>query len=520
MIFRVAAIVLASCALTGAEPERDPLDHPNIVVILADDLGWGDLSLHGNPDVATPNLDGLAKAGSRLERFYVSPASAPSRATILTGRQCLITGVTADAWGANVLHENELTFAEVLRDFGYQTGYFGSWQNGANPPHDPVSQGFQVFGEISAYPGFVEKVANSAFCAFVSGPSLAGATLANVHAQIQELDGLAGTILAQLDALGLARHTIVVFLSDCGPVAIEGRFDAGLFGTKGSLHEGGLRVPSFWRWTGVIPPGQMVNRICGHADVFPTLLELAGAPLPADRPIHGMNLAPLLIFGDDARWPNRNVGSVWVPGRDMKQARKSYRTRRWAAIDDPAWRRQAAAPGGERWELYDLLADPRQHYDVAENYTFVLAGLKSDIMHWFHKSQVFGYPVIPTRVEGAPVRLTAEAALFPEGWAYPGEISALDLWGEPDFEAHWPLEVAEAGSVEVAVEYRLDGGEVRVRFWQDGGGEAELTLGEAVDWTWVAAGDVRLNAGEGELRLRAGGGVGLEIREVRLTPRE
>ncbi|MEM6916487.1 MAG: sulfatase-like hydrolase/transferase, partial [Verrucomicrobiota bacterium] len=432
---------------------------------MADDMAWGDLGIHGNSVLDTPILDEMAKSGVRLDRFYVSPASAPTSASLLTGRHCLSTGVIGDNQGTHLLHENEITFAEILQSDGYTTGYFGDWHHGANPPHDAKSQGFDTVGQADDWGEFMAENMDKPFCAFLAAPSFLelgsveeaqaqkyrdkelSEDLSVLYAGIEALDRRCGDIFDQLKELDLTRHTLVLVLSDCGPEAVEGRFNSGLYGTQGSLHEGGLRVPAIWSWQGVIPQGAIVHRICHHTDVFATLLGVAGAPIPNDRAIHGLNIAPLLLFGDDARWPNRNLGSVLVPGRDLDGASRSYRTTRWAAVLDPDWRRVEPGPEDERWELYDLMADPRQHYNVAGAYPFVWAGLKSDIAHWFHKSQVFGYPVIPSVLESTPIRLDPRSAVYPARWEGPKPLDRVKGWDEAGFSASWPIVYRRSGKV-------------------------------------------------------------------------
>tara|TARA_R110002096_G_scaffold215310_9_gene403125 strand:- start:34835 stop:36451 length:1617 start_codon:yes stop_codon:yes gene_type:complete len=499
-MFRHFIGFLLSAVVVCAAPNRSPLAQPNLVILMADDLGWGDLGIHGNPQVATPNLDELAKSGARLDRFYVCPASAPTTSSLLTGRHCLLTGVIGDSQGTHILHQNEITFAEVLQEDGYQTGYFGRWQNGVNPPHDAGSQGFGQVGEVNDGPAFMEANAEWPFCAFIALPALdhgdhipeeaiekhrergLGAELATVYAGIEVVDSVVGNIVNQLKILDLESHTMIVLLSDCGPKDIEGRFNSGLYGSQGSLHEGGLRVPSIWRWKGVIPERAVVHHICHHTDLFPTVLGFAGSPVPDDRTINGLNIAPLLLFGDDARWPNRNLGSVWIPGRDLANARRSYRTTRWAAILDPKWRRDEIGADDERWELYDLKADPRQHYNVAEAYPFVLAGLKSDIAHWFHKSQVFGYPVIPWVLDAKPIQLDPCSAVFPSEWPHSTNLGFIEGWDRAGFSASWPIEASRTGRVRGEIVYRFQGAHgVLLQGFGDEN-STRLELGPSTEW--------------------------------------
>ncbi|MEM1295881.1 MAG: sulfatase-like hydrolase/transferase, partial [Verrucomicrobiota bacterium] len=341
--------------------------------------------------------------------------------------------------------------------------------------------------------------------------------LSVLYAGIEALDRRCGDIFDQLKELELTRHTLVLVLSDCGPEAVEGRFNSGLYGTQGSLHEGGLRVPAIWSWQGVIPQGAIVHRICHHTDVFATLLGVAGAPIPNDRAIHGLNIAPLLLFGDDARWPNRNLGSVLVPGRDLDGASRSYRTTRWAAVLDPDWRRVEPGAEDERWELYDLMADPRQHYNVAGAYPFVLAGLKSDIAHWFHKSQVFGYPVIPSVLESTPIRLDPRSAVYPASWEGPKPLDRVKGWDEAGFSASWPIVYRRSGKVRLSVEYRLPDVSARLVHHFGIGNPVGVDVPSSAEWrTEKTEGEI-VEAGAFDFVVRTERPAsGLELREIRV----
>lgn len=558
-------------AMSPAAP-REPLDHPNVVLILADNLGWGDLSFHGNTVVHTPGLSRLSAEGARIDRFYVSAASAPSRAALLTGRDFLLTGTTADVDGAGTLHEAEVTMADALKAIGYRTGYFGKWQHGANFPHHPQGQGFEEFtgrceanwetsrdlemqfgAELRATQGpateiitqaacaFITQRAAEPFFAFVAYPAPASSdsapadlveaylqrgcepALARTYASIEDLDRQVERLRQHLDTLGLAKNTIVTFLSDGGPCGRDGRFNGSLYGGAGSLHEGGLRVPWLIAWPGVIEAGLVLDEMSLHSDVFPTIAQFTGAKLPTDRWVDGVNIAPLLMFGMLDRWPNRelNFNSAWIPGHDLTQARIAARTERWCAIKDPAWRRVPWQEGTEQWELYDLLADPFQNYNVADAYPFVLARLKSDSGHWFRQITTFGAEPIPVEIghAGWPVvRLQAEAAILPESLPYPGDaMEALTQWDNPKFKVTWPAEVLEDGEAQVRVEVRyVTGAPASLALtWEDQ--TLEIKVEPASGWRSVELGSLRLKAGSGTFTLRAvHPAEGLEIREVRL----
>ncbi len=270
-------------------------ERPHVLVILTDDQGWGDLSLHGNPDVETPRLDALAHSGARFDRFYVAPLCSPTRAAFLTGRDSLRGGVWWVTRGKETLRAEEVTLPEVLRDAGYRTAMVGKWHNGEHFPYSPEGQGFDTFfgfraGHWNNYfdtwllrgtervetkgyindvltdealrlldeedeaPLFLYVAYNTPHSPFqvpdadfdrVKARGLDDRTAA-AFAMVENIDANVGRLLDGLVERDLADDTIVVFFGDNGPNGE--RFNGGMRGTKGSVHEGGVRVPCFISW--------------------------------------------------------------------------------------------------------------------------------------------------------------------------------------------------------------------------------------------------------------------------------
>lgn len=316
-------------------------DPPNVVLIFADDLGYGDLSCQGHPKFKTPNLDRMAAEGVRLTDFYVPvPYCAPSRGTIMTGRYPWRHGVVRnpcpDAGVNDVgIPESEITLGEALQTAGYATCCIGKWHLGHQPQFYPCRNGFhEYFGilysndmrpvelidgkDVVEYPvvqatltkryteraiRFVEKNKGRPFFVYLphamphkplaasedfykkSGAGLYGDAIA-------ELDWSVGEILSKLKELELEKKTLVVFTSDNGPWF--GGSSGGLRGMKGQTWEGGIRVPMIARWPGKIPAGRVSHEPAGTIDIFPTLLGLAGVAVPDDRVIDGKDIMPLL----------------------------------------------------------------------------------------------------------------------------------------------------------------------------------------------------------------------------------
>ena len=329
---------LAANTARAADPER-----PNLIVIFADDLGYGELGCYGHPDFQTPSLDRMAAEGARLTNFYVPmPYCAPSRASLLTGRYPFRHGLTknptpdakpeSDRLGLDL---SELLVSEILRDAGYATACVGKWHLGHQPEFLPRRRGFdEYFGipysndmrpvnlldgeQVVEAPAvqatltkrytersiqFIKQNRERPFFLYlphamphkplaVSEP-FEGKSGANLYGDaIAELDWSVGRILETLRKDELDRKTLVIFTSDNGPWF--GGDTGGLRGMKGKSWDGGVRVPMIARWPGKIPAGQVCDAVAGTIDFFPTALALAGIPLPTDRVIDGRNLLPLL----------------------------------------------------------------------------------------------------------------------------------------------------------------------------------------------------------------------------------
>src|SRR5262249_25901365 len=328
-LFAGLAVLLAGPHLAAAADSPGPESRLNIVVILADDLGYGDLGCYGHPRFKTPNLDRLAGEGVRMTQFNTpAPFCAPTRAALLTGRypfRCGLTtnpapdgGPTADS---AALPLAEVTLAQVLRGAGYATGMVGKWHLGHKRPESlPTRRGFDEYLGIpySNDMGpvvqatltrryteralrFLERNKDRPFFLYLahamphkplacsedfykrSGAGLYGDALA-------ELDWGVGQVLGRLQALGLDDRTLVVFTSDNGPGS--GGSTGGLRGMKGFPWEGGFRVPCIARWPGRIPAGRVSHQVAVTMALFATALAVAGVPPPRDRVIDGKDLLP------------------------------------------------------------------------------------------------------------------------------------------------------------------------------------------------------------------------------------
>lgn len=329
-------IVFTGCKTGEGNTECAP---PNIIILLTDDQGWGDLSRNGNPDLHTPNIDRLAGEGVVFDHFYVCPLCAPTRAEMLTGRYYLRTGVTGVSEGRERLNLDETTMADVFRDAGYVTAAFGKWHNGTQHPYHPNGRGFdEYYGFTSGHWGnyfsplldhngemvtgegylsddltgraieFIRKHRDDPFFVYIpfniphspmQVPDKAWerfrdkeltTTHANryredvghtraAYAMCENIDMNVGRIMDALEETELEEETIVIYFSDNGPNGW--RWNGGMKGKKGHIDEGGVRSPFIMRWTGTLEAGRHVEEIAGAIDLLPTLAELAGIDLLA-----------------------------------------------------------------------------------------------------------------------------------------------------------------------------------------------------------------------------------------------
>ena len=503
----------------AAQPAA-PARPPNILLILADDMGWGDLRCHGNEKLDTPALDKLQSQSVELEHFHVSPVCSPTRSSLLTGRHHFRLRVLNTTSGLETMHREEVTLAEALKPAGYVSGCFGKWHNGANHPTTARGQGFDEFfgfvgGFFSNYfdpalehdgftavrKGFITDVLADSAMAFIEknraqpffcyvpfnachSPMQAPEDLfakysalgfepktAAVYAMIENLDANVGRILAKLDALGLAENTIVMFSSDNGPNTP--RFNGGMRGGKGSLFEGGQRVPCFIRWPGKLEAGKRVSQIAQHVDVLPTLLDLAGVPLPATQPLDGRSLAPLLR-GEKVTWPERMLFEL--SGRGGRNGTAIPKYPGTVRSDTHRW-----VHDNKQEMLFDLRSDPGEKNNLAAKHPEIAAEMSDAYDEWFRaavadtEGRVRRFPI--TLGEGTDLlapfaALEGEAKFFGKGWD-----NDWVVFSSEKATAVWHLELPQAGKYEVTALHTA----------KEPGGKIQAIAGEQTVATTLAA---------------------------------
>jgi len=482
---------LAGALTASAQPAGRP---PNFVVILADDQGWGDLSVHGNTNLSTPNIDSLARDGALFDRFYVCAVCAPTRAEYMTGRYHARGGVRGVSTGEERLNIGERTIAEVFRAAGYATGIFGKWHNGTQPPYHPNFRGFQEFyGFTSGHWGqyftpeldhngkmirgkgyiiddltdraigfigrnrskpffcyipfnsphspmqvpdrFYDKFKNATLPLRATDPKLEEIDHTRAAlAMCENIDWNVGRVLAKLKEWNLAEDTVVIYFSDNGPNGW--RWNGGMKGRKATVDEGGVRAPFLIRWPGHIKAGQKVKQIAGAIDILPTLTDLAGVKWTAPKPLDGVSLKPLLE-GDAPIWPDRMIFS-------QQRNRFSVRTQQFRLDADG--------------KLFDMVADPNQKNDIATGKPEVANRLREAVKRFSAEMKPFTgpddrpYPVGFAKTTWLPARDgVAHGGVERSGRA--PNCSFFTKWTKKEDSITWAVDVLKPGAYTAELYY-------------------------------------------------------------------
>lgn len=419
---------------------------PNIVLIMTDDQGHGDFSLHGNNQLETPRLDALGRESTRFTRFFVHSVCAPTRASLMSGRHFNRVGVWGVHEGRSHMSRDVRTLAELLRDEGYFTAMVGKWHLGTNPGYMPWERGFDQAWTGTTYfndrpytltgPDGEKTVAGSTTEEILTAEALAiladrpedrpfflyvaynaphhpwigpenlvrkyrdrglSEVTAQCYAEIESLDRAVGRLLDGLDADGLTATTTVFFLTDNGPHQGDmpedewrGRNPQNLRGQKGDLFDNAHRVPLFARWPGRFE-ARDVDAQCFVADLFPTLAELAGVDTSAlPDGLAGRSLLPL-IGGSHDDWPDRlTVDTRFSPtwddsGRDREPDKSAMPFAKQGIWIRNNQYKAVQTPRGDRM-LFDTLADPTESRDIAGEHPDTVDDLMAHGEAWWRQT--------------------------------------------------------------------------------------------------------------------------------------
>lgn len=425
---------------------------PNVIIIITDDQGYGDLGNTGNIVIKTPVLDNFARESIRFTQFYVSPVCAPTRSSLMTGRYSLRTGVHDTYNGGAIMATEEITIAEVLKSIGYRTGIFGKWHLGDSYPSRPVDQGFDeslihlsggigqpgditnyfkgdssYFNPILWYNGkqksckgycsdifaaeaiqFIEKNSTQPFFCYLSFnaphtplqvpeeyyaiykdidpatgfrdegmpfPQMSEKDKEDarkVYAMVSNIDDNIGKLLQKLEELGIEENTLVIFMTDNGPQ--QRRYNGGMRDLKGSVYRGGVRVPFYFRLPSHYEGNRQIEATAAHIDILPTLAEICNAQIPADRPIDGKSLVPLLKNSISWKHENRPLFFYWTRRYPELYHNIALQKGPYKLIGNSDYDAQA-----EDFELYNINSDSFEAHNIVSSNQETATEMKADL---------------------------------------------------------------------------------------------------------------------------------------------
>ncbi|MEM1138040.1 MAG: arylsulfatase [Bacteroidota bacterium] len=562
-LFFVSLIFLLLSSCEKPTEEKKANKPPNIVLILTDDQGWGDLSINGNRNLSTPNIDALAKNGVAFDRFYVSPVCSPTRAEILTGRYAVRSGVYSTSAGGERIDLDEVTIADYLKENNYNTACYGKWHSGMQYPYHPNGRGFDDYygfcsghwgnyfspmlernGEIVKGEGFIIDDFTDKAVSFIEEnkenpfflylpyntphspmqvpdkwwDKFKDKELVDLHrdpaeedlvftraalALCENIDWNVGKVMETLRAQGLEENTIVIYLSDNGPNSY--RWNDGMKGRKGSTDEGGVRSPLIMQWKGKFEGGKKINQIASSLDLLPTLTDFAEMQSQYKKPLDGKSLKPLLLE-ESPDWQERAIVSHW-------KGKTSVRNQQYRLDHEN--------------HLFDMLADPGQKVDISEQNPAILQALLATKTNWENNVLVelpeedlrtfpIGHPdyvhyQIPAR-DGIAHGTIQRSNRWPN-------CSYFTNWTSTKDEITWDVEVQEDADYEVTIYYTCSpenvGGKMTLNFMDT---ELAFEISEAFDSPFLGKEYDRYKRGEsfikdfkplniGKIHLQKGEGI-------------
>lgn len=490
--------VLLACVTLGcAWPAFSKADQkPNVIIVITDDQGYGDLGFTGNPAIKTRAIDSLREQGTLLNNFHVDPTCAPTRSALMTGRYSNRVGVWHTVQGRSMLRRREVTMPEIFGQNGYATGMFGKWHLGDCYPYRPEDRGFQhtvyhqaggvgqapdywgndyfddtyvVNGELKRIEGFctdvwfdegmkfIKENKDKPFLAYIapnaphkplycpteySDPYEGDPRVSHpeFYGMVTNIDDNMAKLMDMLEKEGLADNTILVFMTDNGTAAglEEGRgYDGNMRGQKNSEYDGGHRVPFIIRWpNGKIEAGKSIENLTAHIDILPTFIELCDLEAP-EIAFDGSDLRDL-IYTDGENWADRSL------------VVESQRV-----VDPIKWRKSAVMT--DKWrlvngkELFNIQEDPKQTTDLAPQYPELVERLRAEYdVFWNDVSRehdLTSYMVIGS--DHSPV-----VSLSSHDWL----IDMLPPWNQDHIKSgavaevsHWAIEVEQSGVYEISL---------------------------------------------------------------------
>lgn len=472
---------------------------PNVIIVITDDQGMGDLGCTGNPYIKTPNIDQFYTESVRFTNYHVSTTCAPTRGSLMTGRHTNRVNTFHTITGRSLLFEDEQLLPEVFAANGYTNGMFGKWHLGDNYPFRPEDRGFHEVvrhggggisqgpdywgndyfndtywhnGETEKYEGyctdvffsealkFIEKNKENPFFCYLSTNAPhspynvpqeyydlyrdkyenIGPRQSRFYGMITNIDDNFKKLEDKLDELGLADNTILIFTTDNGTAAGRRTYNAGLRGGKGSQYDGGHRVPLFIRWpNGQITGGKDIDNLVAHYDLLPTFVDLLDLNFKPVKPLDGKSLKPLLTE-KDAEWENR------ILYMDTQRKQNLVKYKQYSVMDDN-WR---LVDGNE---LYDINKDLAQENNVFNEHPEVVERLADGYEKWWKSimsegpNERYAYIKVGSPEEN-PSRISSHDMLtgkFTGMWHQDGAARADQASGR------WKIEFVEDGEYSITL---------------------------------------------------------------------
>ncbi|MBM1105010.1 arylsulfatase [Aurantibacter crassamenti] len=471
---------------------------PNVIVVITDDQGMGDLSCYGNPYIKTPNIDKFYTDAIRFTNYHVSTTCAPSRGAIMTGRHTNRLNVFHTISGRSILFEDEVTLPQIFAQNGYTNGMFGKWHLGDNYPYRPKDRGFHEVvrhggggigqgpdywgndyfddtywhnGQTQKYDGyctdvffsealnFIEDNKDRPFFCYIATNAPHGPlnvpkeymdlyrgidgleeNFQRFYGMITNIDDNFKLLQDKLNALNIADNTILIFTTDNGTAGGNKIFDAGLKGAKGSEYEGGHRVPLFIRWPdGKLTGGKDIDKLVAHYDLLPTFVELLDLDFNPIKPLDGKSLKPLL-YQNAEQWPNR------ILYMDTQRLQNLVKYRKYSVMDDD-WRLVNGS------ELYNMNLDRGQKKNVFNQHPEVVEKLALGYEKWWQSIIDEGVIERHAYIKAGspkenPVRISTHDLMtgkFNGTWHQHAAAKALPATGR------WKIEIVEDGDYKISL---------------------------------------------------------------------
>lgn len=499
-IYAVTTFILLNAYETLSKEVNKDKKKPNIIFIITDDQGSGDLACTGNPYIKTPNIDAFYDQAVRLTNYHVSTTCAPSRSSIMSGRHCNRVNVYHTIAGRSLLFEDEVILPQVLENNGYTNGMFGKWHLGDNYPFRPQDRGFHEVvihgaggvgqgpdywgndyfddtyrhnGELEKYNGyctdvffsealgFIEDNKDKPFFCYLSTNAphapynlpkeyydmYQSEKLDHLHPRLRRFYGMITNIddnfkklETRLDELNLTDNTIIIFTTDNGTSAGRSTYNAGLRGGKGSQYDGGHRVPFFIKWPdGKLTGGKDIDKLIAHYDLLPTFVDLLGLDFEPVKPLDGKSIEPLLTE-KNPQWENR------ILYMDTQREQNLVKYKKYTVMDDN-WR----LVNGD--ELYNITSDLAQENNVIDEHEDVAKRLAEGYERWWESflneevDQKYAYIKVGSPTEN-PTKISAHDLIsgrYASAWHQNSAIKPTPSGGA------WKIEFIEGGKYTITL---------------------------------------------------------------------